>query len=41
MPEDAILEAVTNRLEEQIHATPHNWLWTHKRWKLKRTEAEV
>lgn len=41
MPMDAIIEKVTHRLEEQIKETPYNWLWTHKRWKLKRTEVEV
>ena len=20
-------------LEDEIRETPHNWLWTHKRWK--------
>jgi len=31
----------TQLLEEQIIENPSNWLWTHKRWKLKKQEHEV
>ena len=24
-------------LEQKILETPHNWLWSHKRWKKKRS----
>ncbi len=39
--EDASIESLTQelnrRLEEQIVAHPEQWLWTHKRWKGKKT----
>lgn len=31
-PED-IMRRYYDFLEEEINETPHNWLWTHKRWK--------
>ena len=31
-PED-IMRRYYDLLEEEINETPHNWLWTHKRWK--------
>lgn len=31
-PED-IMRRYYDLLEEEIRETPHNWLWTHKRWK--------
>ena len=31
-PED-IMRKYYDLLEEEIRETPHNWLWTHKRWK--------
>jgi len=31
-PED-IMRKYYDFLEEEINETPHNWLWTHKRWK--------
>jgi KDO2-lipid IV(A) lauroyltransferase len=33
-----ITEAHTKRLEEDIIAHPATWLWSHRRWKHKRTE---
>ncbi len=33
-----ITEAHTRRLEEDIIAQPATWLWSHRRWKHKRTE---
>lgn len=30
-----IIKAYMRRLEETIVETPHQWLWTHKRWKMK------
>ncbi|MCI6295057.1 MAG: lysophospholipid acyltransferase family protein [Bacteroidales bacterium] len=33
-------ELYMRRLEQEIQAVPHLWLWTHRRWKHKR-EAEV
>lgn len=30
----------TQILEREIQKNPSNWLWTHKRWKRKRTEME-
>ncbi|WP_421890315.1 lysophospholipid acyltransferase family protein [Marinoscillum sp.] len=35
-PEGAITERQTRRLEAQIYEAPEYWLWTHKRWKLKK-----
>ena len=31
-PEE-IMRKYYDLLEEEIRETPHNWLWTHKRWK--------
>ncbi|MBQ2874111.1 MAG: hypothetical protein IJE85_02320, partial [Bacteroidales bacterium] len=31
-PEE-IMRKYYDLLEEEINETPHNWLWTHKRWK--------
>ena len=36
MPEGAITELHTRRLERDIHYRPSIWLWTHKRWKHRR-----
>lgn len=33
---EEITEIHTKRLEKDIIATPHAWLWTHRRWKHKR-----
>jgi len=35
-PEGTITEMHTRKLEQQILTAPEYWLWTHKRWKLKR-----
>lgn len=32
-PQNAMLEHQIKYLEENIRAQPHNWLWSHKRWK--------
>lgn len=37
-PED-VLEKFTKRLEKDIHQIPEIWLWSHRRWKHKRTAA--
>lgn len=34
--EGEITEVYTKKLEKQIIAKPHLWLWSHKRWKHKR-----
>lgn len=34
---DEILIRFTQRLEKDIRMMPETWLWTHKRWKHKRT----
>jgi KDO2-lipid IV(A) lauroyltransferase len=34
--EGEITEVYTKKLEKQILAKPHLWLWSHKRWKHKR-----
>ncbi len=33
-----ITEKHTRLLEEEIRALPQYWLWTHKRWKRKRSD---
>ncbi|MEQ8469926.1 MAG: lysophospholipid acyltransferase family protein [Marinoscillum sp.] len=37
-PEGQITELHTKKLEQQILAAPEYWLWTHKRWKLTRSD---
>lgn len=37
LPENEILAGFVKKLERDIRAQPANWLWSHKRWKLKRT----
>lgn len=37
-PENAILESQLREMELNILAQPHNWLWTHRRWKHARPE---
>ena len=37
----AITEAHTRLLEQEILAAPQYWLWTHKRWKRQRPEAQA
>ncbi len=36
----SITEKHTRLLEEEINAAPQYWLWTHKRWKRKRSEID-
>ena len=33
MTPEEIMRKYFDILEEEIRETPHNWLWTHKRWK--------
>ncbi|MFK7950459.1 MAG: lysophospholipid acyltransferase family protein [Saprospiraceae bacterium] len=35
-PEGEITTKFMKTLEQKIHETPENWLWSHKRWKKKR-----
>jgi len=37
-PEDAVSEAFTRRLEQDILEQPANWLWSHRRWKRRRPD---
>lgn len=39
-PENWITETYTRMMEECILRNPAYWLWTHKRWKHKRTDKE-
>jgi KDO2-lipid IV(A) lauroyltransferase len=41
MTEDEISERHTRRLECDIRANPHLWLWTHRRWKHKRPNQGI
>lgn len=38
LPENALTELHTRRLEKDIIANPEIWLWSHRRWKHKRPE---
>lgn len=38
MQENEITEAYIRKLEDAIKKRPHNWLWSHRRWKHKRTQ---
>jgi KDO2-lipid IV(A) lauroyltransferase len=33
MTPEQIMRKYYDLLEQEINETPHNWLWTHKRWK--------
>ncbi len=37
-PQNAILEKQVELLEKDIRNQPHNWLWSHKRWKHRHPE---
>ena len=39
LPAEAITKMYMARLEKQIRAKPQDWLWSHKRWKIKRPVA--
>jgi len=39
LPEHFITETHVKRLEEIIREKPEYWLWTHRRWKYKREDA--
>ena len=39
LPEGAILQRCIDLLEADIRETPHQWLWSHKRWKHVRPES--
>jgi KDO2-lipid IV(A) lauroyltransferase len=38
LPENALTEMHTRRLEQDIIAYPDTWLWSHRRWKHQRPE---
>lgn len=37
LPTGALTEAYVRLVEQQIHAAPSDWPWSHKRWKLRRS----
>ncbi|MCF2504453.1 lysophospholipid acyltransferase family protein [Dyadobacter sp. CY107] len=39
VPNNAILEKQLRILEKDINLQPHNWLWSHRRWKHKRPDC--
>lgn len=39
LPEGAVLQRCIELLEKDIRETPHQWLWSHKRWKHARPES--
>lgn len=41
LPSGMITEMHTRMLEEDIRKDPSNWLWTHKRWKRKKSDYET
>jgi KDO2-lipid IV(A) lauroyltransferase len=40
MPEHAVTEAHVRRLEEIIREKPEYWIWSHRRWKHKKEQAD-
>ena len=38
-PENWLTEEYARRMEQSILRDPRGWLWTHKRWKYKRSDA--
>lgn len=40
MPDEEITKKYAALLEQNIHAQPEQWLWTHNRWKWGRKELE-
>jgi KDO2-lipid IV(A) lauroyltransferase len=38
LPEFTVTEAHVKRLEKQIMEKPEYWIWTHRRWKYKKTQ---
>ena len=41
MKQEDLMRKYYDLLEEEINETPANWLWTHKRWKYKRSEQSI
>jgi KDO2-lipid IV(A) lauroyltransferase len=39
LPEGAIVKAFMKQIQMTIQARPEYWLWSHKRWKLKKPEG--
>ena len=39
--ENELTKCYMHDLEQQIEANPHLWLWTHKRWRRKRTDEDA
>jgi Kdo2-lipid IVA lauroyltransferase/acyltransferase len=39
-PAGSLTERYARRVEEQIHAAPPDWPWSHKRWRLKKSVYE-
>ena len=40
LPENALTEMHTRRLEQDIVAHPETWLWSHRRWKHERPQED-
>lgn len=40
-PENWLTEEYARRMERSIHRDPCGWLWTHKRWKYKRSDTKT
>lgn len=40
VPQYSIVESYVRRLEQQILEDPHCWLWSHRRWKLKKPSSQ-
>jgi KDO2-lipid IV(A) lauroyltransferase len=38
-PDNYITDLFNKKLEEDIKVQPEIWLWSHRRWKHKRTQA--
>jgi KDO2-lipid IV(A) lauroyltransferase len=38
LEEGALTKLYMKKLEQILHKQPENWLWSHKRWKKKRSD---
>jgi KDO2-lipid IV(A) lauroyltransferase len=40
LPEYEVTEKHVKRLEDLIRGYPEYWIWTHRRWKYKKTDLD-
>lgn len=41
VPPEQLTALYAAQIEQQIHDHPADWVWGHRRWKIKRTQAEL